>query len=50
MPISCSDKDMVGIVKESSKGHSYVHVDVEAVRSHHDKFVLWLDNTFILLW
>ncbi|XP_044756776.1 nose resistant to fluoxetine protein 6 isoform X2 [Coccinella septempunctata] len=49
MPASCSDKDVDRIVRETSKGHFYVNVDVEAVRSHHDQFVLWMDKTFILL-
>ncbi|XP_045468559.1 nose resistant to fluoxetine protein 6 isoform X4 [Harmonia axyridis] len=49
MPFSCTDDDVIGIVRETSRGNFYVDVEVEAIRSNHDKFDLWTDKTFIFL-
>jgi hypothetical protein len=50
MPYVCTDSDIKTIMEETSKASTKVTVKVEAVRSHHNKFNVWQDGTFKILW
>ncbi|KAK9884731.1 hypothetical protein WA026_007576 [Henosepilachna vigintioctopunctata] len=49
MPTICTDNDILNILKSTSQRQSYIGVEVETVRSHHNRFEFWLDRTFITL-
>ncbi|EFA05306.2 nose resistant to fluoxetine protein 6 [Tribolium castaneum] len=49
MPYVCTDSDIKVIMEETSKASTKVTVKVEAVRSHHNRFNIWQDRTFIIL-
>ncbi|RZB38996.1 nose resistant to fluoxetine protein 6-like [Asbolus verrucosus] len=49
MPYVCTNADIKTIMEETSKASTKVTVKVEAVRSHHNRFNIWQDRTFLVL-
>ncbi|KAJ8944684.1 hypothetical protein NQ318_015892 [Aromia moschata] len=46
LPYACADKDVQNIVEETSKSSTKITVNVEAVRSEHNKFNMWGRQNF----
>ncbi|KAJ8973375.1 hypothetical protein NQ317_007188 [Molorchus minor] len=49
LPYICTDNDVKMILEETSKSSKQITVHVEAVKSEHNKYIIWGDRTFIIL-
>ncbi|KAJ8919034.1 hypothetical protein NQ315_016940 [Exocentrus adspersus] len=49
LPYKCSDEDVKKMMEETSKSSTKITVQVEAVKSEHNRFNIWGDRTFIIL-
>nr|CAI5850604.1 unnamed protein product [Callosobruchus analis] len=49
LPHICTEDDVKKIVEETSKPSKKITVRVEAVRSSHNKYNIWVDKTFLVL-
>ncbi|RZC32187.1 Acyl transf 3 domain containing protein, partial [Asbolus verrucosus] len=49
MPQICTNADIKTIMEETSEASTKIAVKVETVRSHHNRFNIWQDRTFLIL-
>ncbi|ENN81280.1 hypothetical protein YQE_02316, partial [Dendroctonus ponderosae] len=50
LPQVCLDEDVELIMQETSAESDRVAVDVLSIKSSHNRYIMWQDQTFLILW